>query len=82
MSHIYRKGARNSNALERAMRQLMGIIARAASGRTSPQLELVRLAIPRRVYTNMQINDVTESTSAFNGTPLVRKSILMPDPES
>jgi tryptophanase len=33
-----------------------------ASGRTiHPQLEMVRLAIPRRVYTNMQITYVAES---------------------
>ncbi len=34
----------------------------AASGRTiHPELEMVRLAIPRRVYTNMQITYVAES---------------------
>jgi tryptophanase len=34
----------------------------AATGRTvHPELEMVRLAIPRRVYTNMQITYVAES---------------------
>jgi tyrosine phenol-lyase len=33
-----------------------------ATGRTiHPELEMVRLAIPRRVYTNMQITYVAES---------------------
>jgi tryptophanase len=45
----------------------MEMTARAPDGAPHLQLELVRLAIPQRVYTNMQLTYVMESISAFNG---------------
>lgn len=54
------------------MRQIMGMIVRAADGAPNPQLELVRLAVPWRVHRNIRLTYVAESISAFNGAPVGR----------
>ncbi|CAI4030626.1 hypothetical protein DNFV4_01054 [Nitrospira tepida] len=41
--------------------QIMRMIARAADSAPRPQVELVRLPIPRRVYTNRQLTYAAES---------------------